>query len=262
MSDVYSSRLGDTQHIPRPPLRVDHGSVSVCGPRPRNEDCVIEIPEWGVFGVCDGMGGHHGGAEASRMVADSVASSLAQARAHLAQFGLEDRIHRISSAVIDAAQEIRSWAQGRNVPAMGSTLAVLVYAGKGDTSLALLHAGDSLAFRLRGEDIVRAYDPHNLETLLGRKAADLPLRQRRAITRAVDHRADVQLEITRMDVRSGDAWILCTDGISEPLDPQALRRLLGDHRPSGARTAAEAIAQASLNAGGHDNSSAVVLYMD
>ncbi|MBP7274654.1 MAG: protein phosphatase 2C domain-containing protein [Kiritimatiellae bacterium] len=262
MNASLSGRRGDTQLLPNPPTRVDYGSVSLCGPRPRNEDCVIEIPEWGVFGVCDGMGGHQGGSEASHMVADGVVASLKQARHALPQFGLEDMIHRITAAALDAAHAIQAWAIQHSVSAVGSTLAVLVYPRMGESSLALLHAGDSLAFRVRGDQIACAYKPHNLETLLGQEAADLPLRQRRAITRAIDHRADVQLDITRMDVRSGDAWMICTDGVSEPLDMETLRNLLRDHRPNGARAAAASIAHAALAVGGHDNSSAVVLYMD
>ena len=242
-------------------MPLEHGSSSLTGHRPRNEDIVLELPEWGVFAVCDGMGGHDGGADASRIVVETIAGTLNAALRQAANFELNDLIHRVSAAAKDASLLIRDWAIRHHIHAMGSTLAALISPAGSNTEGACLHAGDSLAFRLRGDEMTRVYRPHNLESLLGQAAQDLPLRQRRAITRAVDHRADVTLEITPLDFKPGDAWLLCTDGVSEVLDAHILARLLHTHRPSGARSAAREIASQALHAGSKDNATALVLYM-
>ena len=242
-------------------MPLEHGSASLTGQRPHNEDTVLELPEWGVFAVCDGMGGHDGGADASRLVVETIANNLNSARRQAANFELADLIHRVSAAANDASLLIRDWAIRHHIHAMGSTLAALISPAESSTEGACLHAGDSLAFRLRGDEMTRIYRPHNLESLLGQAAQDLPLRQRRAITRAVDHRADVRLEITPLDFHPGDALLLCTDGVSEVLDVHALARLLHAHRPHGARVAAQEIARQALHVGSKDNVTALVVYV-
>lgn len=242
-------------------MSFDHGSASLTGHRPQNEDSVLELPDWGVFAVCDGMGGHSGGAEASRIVVDSIADAFHSARHRAANFELNDVIHRITVAAIDASHLIRDWAARHHVHAMGSTLAAIITPEESSPHGACLHAGDSLAYRLRGDEIMRVYQPHNLESVLGQAAHDLPIRQRRAITRAVDHRADVNLEMTPLDFKSEDAWMLCTDGITEALDIHALGRMLHEHRAHGARVAAQEIAREALHAGSKDNATALVLYV-
>ena len=245
----------------RPLMPLDHGSASLTGHRPQNEDSVLELPDWGVFAVCDGMGGHSGGAEASRIIVESIADAFESARRRASNFELDDLIHRVSAAATDAALLIRDWATRHHIQAMGSTLAALISPNASSPRGACLHAGDSLAFRLRGDEMTRVFQPHNLESVLGQAALNLPIRQRRAITRAVDHRADVRLEITPLDFRSQDAWLLCTDGVTEVLDIHTLGRMLHIHREHGARIASQEIARQALQAGSHDNATALVLYV-
>lgn len=76
-------------------MKFSFATKSIRGIRPRNEDAFLELPEFGIFGVFDGCGGHQNGAEAAQQAADVIRSyytspsrqgSLAEAmqRAHYA----------------------------------------------------------------------------------------------------------------------------------------------------------------------------------
>jgi serine/threonine protein phosphatase PrpC len=230
------------------------------GRRPRNEDAVVMLPEQGVFGVCDGIGGLADGAEASRLVAAGIERHFRDARLPGALDAFAFRLLAVSAAVRHAAEDMRRQTLSRGLSGMGSTVAVLVTPTRGEQrKAAVLHAGDSLVFRLRGDCIERICEPHTVETQYGDAAAHLPPRMQRAITRAVDHRGDGRVELSYTDLAPGDWAVLCTDGVTGALDLEELGQTLYNHRRGGPAAAAEALTRAALEAGSPDNASAVVV---
>jgi serine/threonine protein phosphatase PrpC len=236
------------------------GWSTLQGRRPYNEDALVTLPERGIFGVCDGIGGLADGAAASRLVAATIEQSFRDTRIPSALEVMAYRVLAVSAAVRRAAEDMRRQTLDRGLKGMGSTVAVLVTPAYGEAHrAAVLHAGDSLVFRLRRNCIERLCEPHTVAAHYGDAAARLPAHLQRAITRAVDHRADSRMDIAYTDLAPGDWVVLCTDGVTGALDLEALGQTLYDCTKDGPQAAAEELTRAALQAGSLDNASAVVV---
>jgi protein phosphatase len=221
--------------------------------RSRNEDCFLAQPARGVWAVADGMGGHAFGDVASRMVVEAL--DTLPAPDNLAQFVAAARA-RISSA----NQQLRDEAVARRVPVMGSTVVTLLACGH---ELACLWAGDSRIYLYRNGRLQQLTRDHSqAEAFRARGAApgldSLPAIAN-MITRAVGAAAELELDAVTLAARDGDMLLLCSDGLSNPVDEHGIAGALagGDC----AHAAQSLVAQALAN-GGRDNVTVVVVRAD
>jgi len=129
---------------------------------------------------------------------------------------------------------------------MATTLTVLAF---DDGGVTVAHIGDSRVYQFRDGRIVFRTEDHSLVNVwvkLGRipaeEAAHHP--QRPIITRAIQGRgAATEADVVRLtDVRPGDCFLLCTDGVTDCLTDEALSALFTLHRT------AEATGQALIDA--------------
>src|SRR3954463_1823081 len=125
--------------------------------RVHNEDRFILLPEFSVYVVADGMGGHQSGEVASRMAASTVAAYFRNAGASRRGTG-----ERLRAAVTHANARIFARADdSRAHRGMGTTVvAAAFHAGSGDFYVA--HAGDSRAYRLRDGKLTQLTRDHSL----------------------------------------------------------------------------------------------------
>ena len=161
--------------------------------------------------VADGLGGHRGGADASRAAADALMDAYASAL-DAAMTPLEQH----ARALVDAADVAVKDAQRRCTnDDMRTTLAVLVV---DDGDAVWSHVGDSRIYRFRGGRIVDQTSDHSVPQLLvrtGEITADEvrhhPERSRllRALGQPEPPRPTVA---ARTPVMPGDAFLLCSDG--------------------------------------------------
>ncbi len=239
---------------------LDSGWSSLCGTRPSNEDAVIHFPQWGLFGVCDGMGGLARGGEASRIVVEQIRREFTDAPFKETLRGLAYRTVAVSTAIRRAADEMHARTRSLNLKGMGSTVAIVAmpaeHEGRGAV---LLHIGDSLVLRQREATVKCLYLPHTVEAQLGRAARILPAGYRRAVTRAVDHRRDAQMQVTHVEIQAGDVLAVCTDGVTGVLEIEGVGQQLFDGQADPAQRLAETLTSAAIDAGGHDNASAVII---
>lgn len=132
-----------------PPLTIRSGSRSICGDfRQKNEDHCFMNDSGQLLVVADGMGGHHGGARASKIVASACANELAPlvGEHNIDDCVLQARIHR---CVQHARDEMIQWVSDNPVDEqMGTTLAVAMVIGQrlyvanvGDSRVYLFHRG-------------------------------------------------------------------------------------------------------------------------
>ncbi|SON55890.1 Serine/threonine phosphatase stp [Hartmannibacter diazotrophicus] len=186
------------------------GSVTKTGcVRDHNEDRLLAKPEVGVWLVADGMGGHEAGDKASEAIVSHMESiGIASSEADLvARFA--DRLQRANA-------EIRELSRSRGGALIGSTVAGLVIYQR---FCAILWCGDSRVYRIRHGVIEQLSRDHTeVQALLDRglitseEAQNWP--RRNVITRAVGIEDEVDLDFQDDEARSGDLFILCSDGLT------------------------------------------------
>lgn len=211
-----------SHHPPVMPFRWTSTSLSDVGlVRKINEDACIELPDIGVWLVADGMGGHEGGAFASRLVVDTAAEI--EPAEHLSTLigQLSDRLQHANHLLHE-----ESGRRGRGV--IGTTVAALVLHGRHSVCI---WAGDSRVYRLRGGMLRQLTRDHRwveeyvARGLMTREMADQhPLAHE--ITRAVGAEGSLELAIEVRELTAADRFLLCSDGLYGEMSDQDILRLL------------------------------------
>jgi protein phosphatase len=222
--------------------------------RSRNEDSYLEQPERGLWAVADGMGGHAYGEVASRMVVDALGTLAAPG--DMAQFA-DDASDRITTV----NQELVAEAAARRVSVMGSTVVVLLACGR---EVACLWAGDSRIYLYRNARLQQLTRDHSQAEEFkargnGNGGAALDAAIANMITRAVGATDILELERVMLEARDGDMFLLCSDGLSNPVDEQAI---MGALAPGDCGQAAQELIALALANGGRDNITVVVVRAD
>jgi protein phosphatase len=218
--------------------------------RELNEDSGYAGPR--LLVLADGMGGHAAG---------EVASSVAVAM--LAALDDDspgpDLLDRLSSAVQDANTHLRDMVVGDpDLEGMGTTLTALLRAG---SRFGLVHVGDSRGYLLRNGELQQITKDHTfVQTLVdeGRITAEEASHhpQRNVIVRALDGRSDVELDLSIREAKSGDRYLLCSDGLSDVLSRETIRDTMA--AADSPERAAEDLVELALRGGGPDNITAIV----
>jgi serine/threonine protein phosphatase PrpC len=248
-------RQPNTLVVPRFP--VEASARSERGRRANNEDAYMIDLDHGLFVVADGMGGYEGGEVASRIVVHTVHDFFVQNECDEEltwPWGIDvDRTYVenvLSVAIRIANLEVMARRRGR-LKQMGSTVVALAI--DGDKAV-LAHIGDSRIYRLRNGVLERLTRDHSwIEQLRAMGVKEHPEGLSHIITRAIGFAPDTLPDIRIEPLRAGDAFLLCSDGLSEPLPEETIAALL-------AKTdACEALTAAAYEAGGSDNITALVV---
>jgi type VI secretion system protein ImpM len=229
---------------PPAPLRFRSAAGSDVGKvRAINQDSFIEHPDSGVWVVADGLGGHSDGETASRMVCDAFADFLQTASFEDTVAAACERLDAVNDQLVRAAA--RSLIGDRS---LSTVVALLV---RGDRC-AILWAGDSRAYRLRSGRLEQLTRDHNLASSAASGAHHDP----HAITRAVGAHPVLDLDVCREQVRPGDRFLLCSDGLTRAVPEAGIRAHLEERD---VRSAVERLIAATLEAGAPDNVTALVV---
>jgi protein phosphatase len=245
---------------------VARGLTDVGQKRDHNEDAILVDEALGLYVVADGMGGHAGGATASRLAVETIQRELAAARAaEPSLFGsgaageespLPDVLH---NAVEEAGAVIFDTAQrDQELAGMGTTVtAVLVDA----PSAFVAHVGDSRCYLVRGGEIYQVTNDHSLvaeQLRLGAISAEeaRTSRFKNIITRSVGFERQVQPDLMGVELEAGDALVVCCDGLSNLVEDAEIRAIV-DEVPVDAAPAR--LVELANERGGDDNISVVVI---
>jgi protein phosphatase len=239
--------------------------------RAHNEDRFILLPEFSVFVVADGMGGHQSGEVASRMAASTIASFFRNGRVASVPPGppegppndsVADRLH---TAVTQANARIFARADDSRIHrGMGTTVVAAAFS-KERGELTVAHAGDSRCYRLREGELTQLTRDHSLvsDALLERpdlSSVDLAYLPKNVITRALGIAPTVDLDVRVEPTRVGDVFLLCSDGLHGLVDDEEIAAVLGGS-PVLTEACARLVEMANA-AGGKDNITAVVIRIE
>jgi serine/threonine protein phosphatase PrpC len=203
--------------------------------REKNEDSALAIPEHSIFVVADGMGGHNRGDVASKMSVEAIQNFYTQNHYYSANALREaHREHRNSNSIErkrsssaefqlwkalevanrDIHQAANRYSQFRD---MGTTIVITHFVGK---RVYFGCVGDSRIYRIRNEKLQQLSDDHSLANeyikmkILRRE--DLPrFPFKNIIVRALGLNAKVEIDTSYAQVREGDTYLLCSDGLTD-----------------------------------------------
>ena len=212
--------------------------------RAGNEDSALAVD--GLFVVADGMGGHAAGEVASRVAVEALQAS--------AGTGIVEAVRLANQAVMDRADADPS------LRGMGTTLCALALGTDGQVEI--VNVGDSRAYLFRDGALVQVTEDHNLVAQLEREgrltAEEARVHpQRNIITRVLGNDPDVEVDVFPVDAFRGDRFLLCSDGLFNEIEDDAISDVLRNHRPP--QEAADELVRRANAAGGRDNITIVVV---
>ncbi|HEX5594446.1 MAG TPA: PP2C family serine/threonine-protein phosphatase [Micromonosporaceae bacterium] len=224
--------------------RSDRGLI-----RDGNQDSVYAGPR--LLAVADGMGGMAAGDVASNIVIGALAS-------------LDEDVPRdtlvdaLRSAVTTANQQLRETVEANpHLEGMGTTLTAMLFSG---SKLGLVHIGDSRAYLLRDDEFNQLTKDDTYVQMLvdeGRiseeEASSHP--QRSLLTRALDGR-DIDPEYSVRQVRTGDRYLICSDGLSGVVSSETIGQTLREYADP--QQCVERLVQLALRGGGPDNITVII----
>ena len=196
-----------------------------------------------LFAVAGGLGGHAAGEVASAAVIESL-------RAHDLDVGADALLEALGHAVTEANAEVaRRAAEDSARFGMGTTLTAMLWSGN---TTALVHIGDSRAFRLRHGRLRQITEDHVLGNLVSNAGPLAPV-----LSRYLDGRPDRSPDLGLRELRTGERYLICSDGLSPVVSDEAIGAVL-----AAAADPADAVYQLvtlAEEAGGPDNVSVIVI---
>ncbi|MFJ2870449.1 PP2C family protein-serine/threonine phosphatase [Streptomyces sp. NPDC087298] len=218
--------------------------------REGNEDSGYAGPR--LLAIADGMGGQAAGEVAS----SEVISTLVQLDDDVPG---SDILTSLGTAVQRANDQLRMMVEeDPQLEGMGTTLTALLWTGQ---RLGLVHVGDSRAYLLRDGVLTQITQDHTWVQRLvdeGRiteeEATTHP--QRALLMRALGSGDHVEPDLSIREVRVGDRYLICSDGLSGVVSHQTLEETLASYQ--GPQETIQELIQLALRGGGPDNITCIV----
>jgi PPM family protein phosphatase len=222
--------------------------------RKNNEDSYLSDEP--VAAVADGMGGHSAGEVASAIAIEELAA-LGDRGPWANETAATDDL---KAAILRANRRIREMAASdRKLNGMGTTLVALLEDGD---LVHLANVGDSRGYLLRQGELSQVTVDHSLVQELvddGRLSPEDAERhpQRSVITRALGIEPEVEFDLFTYKLQVGDRLLLCSDGLSDVVEPTQIRNVL--LRVRNPWQAARQLVAVANEQGGPDNITVIVV---
>jgi PPM family protein phosphatase len=235
--------------------------------RSHNEDSIASDPVNGLVVLADGMGGYNAGEVASGMATTVITTEIQQLLTKVQPFQIDQETktpmagRMIREQVLKANTSIYQAAQSQpQYAGMGTTLVVCLFY---DNKMTVGHLGDSRLYLLRDGKFSQVTRDHSLlqeqidSGMLTQEQAKYSL-NKNLVTRALGIEAVVPPDISEYRIEAEDIYVLCSDGLTDMVDAEAVREIVATKRSDLAEAAAELIDVANQN-GGRDNVSVVLV---
>jgi len=216
-----------------------------------NEDNFLSRPDYGLWVVSDGMGGHAAGDFASLAIVKEL-NTVGVATSHqdlTARFMA--RLKRANDLILDHAYDLNSGT-------IGATIVSLLVHGQDFTCI---WSGDSRAYLLRGGQLVQQTRDHtevrsllDAGTITPKQAENWP--RKNVITHAIGVSDEVECDYVSGKLELGDIFLLCSDGLNEHMTDSEIADTLRHHPP---QVACDALIAETLLRGARDNVTVVAM---
>ncbi|MBC7812711.1 MAG: serine/threonine-protein phosphatase [Burkholderiales bacterium] len=220
---------------------------------------VDDYPDFGLFIVADGMGGHHDGEKASAMTARIVAAQVASTiyQPLLAGIDSNDR-PPITEALIEAVQKANASVIAK-VPDGGTTLTAVAIVG----DLAYIaHVGDSRIYLITRDGVEQITRDHSLvqrlielDQLTPEEAAEHP--QKNVLYRALGQNEALEVDALTRRLPPNSKLLLCSDGLWSQVQEREIAQIVRNN-PDPQEACDQLVALANTH-GGIDNVTAILL---
>jgi PPM family protein phosphatase len=227
--------------------------------RSSNQDAYCIDPEGRFFIVADGMGGHAGGEEASRIATREIQAYLVANwnSSESTEKLLEKALWRANESILQDQQNHPERAD------MGTTVVAVIF--RSPDAPWCGHVGDSRLYRLRGSQLEQVTEDH---TWVARaiKVGDITSEEarvhpfRHVLSRCLGREDLHQVDVQPLDVKAGDRLLLCSDGLTEELVDQKIANYL--HNIPLLDKAALSLVEAAKEEGGHDNITVIIVALE
>ncbi len=210
----------------------------------------IDSGPW-IIAVSDGIGGHLGGAEASREVVKGLAECP-----RVTPHSISEILQRLNRRLCERGRKEVEFS------AMGATVAGIGCGGRG---VFAFNVGDSRVYRFQGGRLVQlTRDDSEAEDLIDQGLLERNEGARpgflHALTQAIggrDEVIDVETHIHPLQVDQPTRFLICTDGLTDMIHSAAIQKILSTE--TNPQAAATALFEKAMNAGGVDNITVAVI---
>ena len=237
--------------------------------REHNEDSFCILPEYDLFIVADGMGGHRAGDVASKMATHTIASFFQATSKEDATWPFHFDPHlsveenRLITGIKVANKRIfEASTRYREVHGMGTTVVGALFAPERGR-MYVAHVGDSRAYRVRNGEITQLTRDHSLLNDYLLVMPDMTQEQRdelpkNVITRALGMQDSVVVDLVPEQPHVDDIYVLCSDGLSGRMGDDEIRALVSGNAGD-LEAASQALVDLANANGGEDNVTVVLL---
>jgi protein phosphatase len=250
---------------------ISHGVSDVGLQREHNEDSFCILPEFELYIVADGMGGHKAGDVASKMATHAIASFFQATASEDATWPFHFDPHlsvdenRLITGIKVANKKIfEASARHSDVQGMGTTVVGALFS-KSQKKVYVAHVGDSRCYRIRDEEITLLTRDHSLVNDYLLVMPDMTQEQKdelpkNVITRALGMQDTVVVDLVPEQPKAGDYYVLCSDGLSGMIGDDAIKQAIDEAED--VESAATKLVELANAAGGEDNITVVVVKVD
>lgn len=223
--------------------------------RAENEDSYLCDDAKRLYAVADGIGGLPAGAQASQLAITSLAETFAATN----PMTRADYLHcldEINSNVFRLGRALSSRL------GIGTTLTFAHLVG---AEIRIVHVGDSSLLRVREGETEKLTADHTLENEMQERLARgesplLLLENRQALTRCVGQPPPLVGDYTAHDLRPGDRYLVCTDGITRVVSLGQIGAIV--QQAATPEACVKDLIDNSNARGGLDNATAVALFIE
>ncbi len=250
-------------------MRIEAYALTDPGPvREQNEDFFDVLEDEGLFLLADGMGGHAAGEVAAKLAVETVRDVI------MGELDPDEtRLDRVIEDYPDMLRERMRYAMNQaSLRIRQEALANPSYAGMGTTLVVCLvedgmvhiaHVGDSRVYLYRNRRLQRLTRDHTvvqMELDAGRITPELArvVPHKNMLTQSVGFHGPVEPDTSTRPVEPGDVFILCSDGLTDPLTDNDIAALCRKHD---APELPDILVRSALEAGGDDNVTIVAVWI-